>query len=378
MHSLSIKLSLLFVGIALVSIGVIALWVNNSVQNEFRCYCQKSYEGQVPPDSVCTDPACDGQCGMPFYIGEAEQAFLNAVRNSLWLAALVAVVIAVGLGFLFGRLITGPMRRLTLSARKIAAGDFSQRVPKSTDDEVGEVSAAFNTMAEQLEKKEKGRRQLLADIAHELRNPLSIIRGNLEAWLDGVITPAPRQIASVYDETVLLSRLITDLRDLSLAEAGQLKLCRKATDLSEFISAEIAGVQSRCQEKQISISDELPTVLPSVFIDSDRIRQVLHNLIDNALRYTPAGGTIKIGASHTATGGVTVSVADSGRGIDAEDLPHVFDHFYKADRSRHRGHGGAGIGLAMVKQLVELHGGEVWVESKRGKGSTFYFTLPAA
>jgi len=380
MHSLSIKLSLLFVGIALVSVGVIALWVDNSVQNEFRCYCQRSYEGQAPPDSVCTDPTCDGRCGeMPFYyIGEAEQAFLNAVRNSLWLAALVTVVIAVGLGFLFSRLITGPMRRLTLSARKIATGDFSQRVPKSTDDEVGEVSAAFNTMAEQLEKKEKGRRQLLADIAHELRNPLSIIQGNLEAWLDGVIAPAPKQIASVYDETVLLSRLITDLRDISLAEAGQLKLYRKVTDLSEFIPAEVAGVQSRCQEKQISISAELPAGLPSVFIDSDRIRQVLHNLIDNALRYTPAAGTIKIGANHTATDGVTVSVADSGRGIDAEDLPHVFDHFYKVDRSRHRGHGGAGIGLAMVKQLVELHGGKVWVESKRGKGSTFYFTLPAA
>ncbi len=380
MRSLSIKLSLLFVGIALVSVGVIGLWINNSVQKEFGSYCERIWPEQAPYHSTCIGPACGEQCscGMPFYMGAAEQAFLNAFRDSLWLAALVAVVIAVGLGFLFSRLITGPMRRLTLSARKIATGDFSQRVSKSTDDEIGEVSVAFNTMAEQLEKKEKGRRQLLADIAHELRNPLSIIQGNLEAWLDRVITPAPQQIASVYDETVLLSRLITDLRDLSLAEAGQLKLYQKATDLGEFISAEIAGVQSRCQEKQISISAELPTGLPSVFIDSDRIRQVLHNLIDNALRYTPAGGTIKIGASHTTTDRVTVSVSDSGRGIGPEDLPYVFDHFYKADRSRRRGYGGAGIGLAMVKQLVELHAGRVWAESKRGKGSTFYFTLPAA
>jgi len=379
-RTLSVKLSLLFVGIALVSVGVIALWVNNSVQSEFSCYCQKSYAGQAPPDSTYIGPACGDEfdSGMSLYMGTAERAFLDAVRNSLWLAALVAVLVGVALGFLFSWLITGPMRQLTLAARKVAIGDFSQRVPQKTDDEIGEVSAAFNTMAEQLEKKEKSKRQLLADIAHELRNPLSIIQGNLEAWLDGVLTPAPDQIASVYDETVLLSRLITDLRDLSLAEAGQLKLSQSATELGEFIFAEITSVQNRCQEKQVSISAELPTGLPLVFIDRDRIRQVLHNLIDNALRYTPAGGIIKIGATYTTPGWVTVSVADSGGGIVPEDLPCVFDHFYKADRSRHRGHGGAGIGLAMVKQLVELHGGKVWVESQKGKGSTFFFTLPVA
>jgi len=379
-RTLSVKLSLLFVGIALVSVGVIALWVNNSVQSEFSCYCQKSYAGQAPPDSTYIGPACGDEfdSGMSLYMGTAERAFLDAVRNSLWLAALVAVLVGVALGFLFSWLITGPMRQLTLAARKVAIGDFSQRVSQKTDDEIGEVSAAFNTMAEQLEKKEKSKRQLLADIAHELRNPLSIIQGNLEAWLDGVLTPAPDQIASVYDEIVLLSRLITDLRDLSLAEAGQLKLSQSATELGEFIFAEITSVQNRCQEKQVSISAELPTGLPLVFIDRDRIRQVLHNLIDNALRYTPAGGIIKIGATYTTPGWVTVSVADSGGGIVPEDLPCVFDHFYKADRSRHRGHGGAGIGLAMVKQLVELHGGKVWVESQKGKGSTFFFTLPVA
>jgi signal transduction histidine kinase len=311
-------------------------------------------------------------------MGESEQSFLNAVRNSLWLAALVAVLVGVALGFLFSWLITGPMRQLTLAARKVAAGDFSYRVPQKTDDEIGEVSDAFNTMAEQLEKKEKSRRQFLADIAHELRNPLSIVQGNLEAWLDGVITPAPDQVASVYDETVLLSRLVTDLRDLSLAEAGQLKLSQNATELGEFISAQISSVQSRCQEKRISINAEMPDGLPLVFIDRDRIRQVLHNLIDNALRYTRARGAIKIGASYKTPKLVTVSVSDSGSGIATEDLPHVFDHFYKADRSRQRGHGGAGIGLAMVKRLVELHGGTVWVESRKGKGSTFFFTLPVA
>ena len=378
LRKLSVKLSLLFVGIALVSVGVIAMWVNNSVQTEFRCYCQESYQVQAPPGSIYPITGFGSQRGMPYYMGEAEQAFLDAVRNSLWLAAWVAVLVGVALGFLFSWLITGPMRKLTLAARKVAAGDFSYRVSQKTDDEIGEVSDAFNTMAEQLEKKEKSRRQFLADIAHELRNPLSIVQGNLEAWLDGVITPTPEQVASVYDETVLLSRLVTDLRDLSLAEAGQLKLSQSATELGEFISAQIASVQNRCREKRISIDAQMPDGLPAVLIDRDRIRQVLHNLIDNALRYTRAGGTIKIGASCKNPGLVTVSVSDSGSGIAAEDLPHVFDHFYKADRSRQRGHGGAGIGLAMVKRLVELHGGTVWVESRKGKGSTFFFTLPVA
>jgi len=369
LRKLSVKLSLLFVGIALVSVGVIAMWVNNSVQNEFRCYCEESHQGQALPG---------GQGGMPYRMGEAEQAFLNGVRNSLWLAGLVAVLVGVALGFLFSWLITGPMRQLTLGARKVAAGDFSYRISQKSDDEIGEVSDAFNTMAKELEKKEKSRRQFLADTAHELRNPLSIIQGNLEAWLDGVITPTPEQVASVYDETVLLSRLVTDLRDLSLAEAGRLKLSQNTTELGGFILAQIASVKSRCEGKRISIDADLPDGLPAVLIDRDRIRQVLHNLIDNALRYTRAGGTIKIGASYKTNGLVIVSVSDSGSGIAAEDLPHVFDHFYKADRSRQRGHGGAGIGLAMVKRLVELHGGTVWVESRKGKGSTFFFTLPVA
>ena len=379
LNRLSVKLSLLFVGIALVSVGVIALWVNRSVQTEFACYCEKSYQAQTAPGApIMTIPGDESNPVPPLFMGEAERAFLDAVRNSLWLAALVAILTGVALGYFFSRLISGPMKQLTLAARKVATGDFSQRVSTKTDDEIGEVSVAFNTMAEQLDSKEKSRRQLLADIAHELRNPLSIIQGNLEAWLDGVITPTSDQVASVYDETVLLSRLITDLRDLSLAEAGQLKLQQKATELGEFIFAEIASVQNRCQEKKISISADMPAGLPLALIDKDRIRQVLHNLVDNALRYTPEGGAIEIGAEYDKPGWVTLSVSDTGAGISRKDLPHVFDHFYKADRSRQRGHGGAGIGLAMVKRVVELHGGTVWVRSRKGKGTTFYFTLPVA
>lgn len=378
MHSLSVKLTLLFLGIVLISIGIITLWVGKTVQYEFGCYCQRTAGGQGSPNSTCTamgtgdasDYAAIASLGIP------EQAFLGSFRNALWLAALIAVLIAIVLAALLSRIITRPMRQLATAAGKIAAGDLSQRINNISKDEVGEMSAAFNAMAEQLDKKEKSRRRLTADIAHELRNPLSIIQGNLEAWLDGVIEPNPGQIASVYDETVLLSRLITDLRDLSLAEAGQLKLHQSFTDLSELIIAEISNIKNRYEEKKISIHTQLTSSLPLAYIDSDRIRQVLHNLLDNALRHTPIGGTINISTSSDSPSWITVRVSDSGSGIHPDDLPYVFDHFYKADRSRQRSHSGAGIGLAIVKQLIDAHGGKVWVESQLGKGSSFYFTLP--
>ena len=310
--------------------------------------------------------------------GDTEQKFITDFQRSLGIAALVAVAIAVALGFVMSRLITSPMKQLAFSARKIAAGDLSQRVRHESDDEVGEVSNAFNSMAEQLENKEKSRKQLLADVAHELRNPLSIVQGNLEAWLDGVIMPTPEQIGSVYDETILLNRLITDLKELSLAEAGQLKLHLEEADLRELVGAEITGFQARCQEKRISLVSEMADNLPIVNLDRDRIRQVLHNLLENALRYTPATGSVRGRVQVTPDRDVMISVSDTGSGIDRVDLPYVFDHFYKADKSRQRTRGGAGIGLALVKKYVELHSGRVWVESEVGKGSTFYFTLPAA
>ncbi len=380
MRSLSFKLTLLFVGIALLSIGIIALWMNNTVQREFDCLCQQIAQRQYTPESPYACIVAEGNAGyvMMTPTGAEEQAFIGAFNNTLMLAILVAVLIAIILAILISRIITKPMRQLATAAEKIASGDLSQRIENVSKDEIGEMSASFNTMAEQLEKKEKSRRQLTADIAHELRNPLSIIQGNLEAWLDGVIKPKPDQIASVYDETVLLSRLITDLKDLSMAEAGQLKLHQSPLDISEIIKSEASNIKNRCLEKKVSLSTELLHGLPLAFVDNDRIRQVLHNLLDNALRHTPTGGTIKITASTDSSRWITIRVSDSGSGIHPEDLPHVFDHFYKADRSRQRGYSGAGIGLAIVRQLVEAHGGKVWVESQLGKGSSFYFTLPVA
>lgn len=364
MKRLTIKLSLLFVGIALLSVGITAVWINQSVRADFSNYCQRSCEMGTCPGH--------GNRGMA---GVAEQRFLDDFQRSLWIAGLAAVVIAIALGFIIGNLITKPMSQLADSARKIANGDLSQRVKHASDDEVGDVSDAFNIMAEQLEQKEKSRKQLLADVAHELRNPLSVVQGNLEAWLDGVIVPTPEQYASVYDETVLLNRLINDLRELSLAEAGQLKLHLEPTDLGEMINSEVALLQSLSQEKQVTLAARLIESLPQVNIDRDRIRQVLHNLLENALRFTPAGGSIEVEAKSQPGNKILVTITDTGSGIDPADLPYIFDHFYKADKSRQRGYGGAGIGLALVRKYVELHGGRVWVESEIGRGSTFLFTI---
>jgi signal transduction histidine kinase len=368
MNSLSVKLSLLFAGLALLCIGALAVWVNQAVNANFNTYCEQHSDA-----CKCAHPDT-GVMGL----GQPEQTFLQDSQRSLGIAAVVALAVAVALGVIVSILVTRPMRELASSARKVASGDLSQRVRHRSDDEVGEMSFAFNTMAEQLEMKEKSRKQLLADVAHELRNPLSIVQGNLEAWLDGVIAPTPEQIAPVYDETVLLNRLITDLRELSLAEAGQLKLEIEQTDLAGLINAEVAVFQARSQEKRIEMSADLPGDLPCIGIDSQRIRQVLHNLLENALRFSPPGGSIGVTAARVAEGGVVVSVSDTGSGIDPADLPHVFDHFYKADRARQRSYGGAGIGLALVRKYVELHAGKVWAESEPGKGSTFSFSLPGA
>ncbi len=310
-------------------------------------------------------------------MGMAEQSFFDSFNRYLWFAAVLSLVTAVTAGFLLSRFMTGPLRQLAAATRKVAGGDFSPRISRITDDEIGEVSTTFNLMTEQLEKKEASRKQLLANIAHELRNPLSIVQGNLEAWRDNVIAPTPEQIGSVYEETVLLSRLITDLKELSLVEAGQITLQREPVAIGELIN-EVAGSMSSFHTgKNISLSVDIQPDLPSGLVDRGRIRQVIRNLLDNALRYTPQNGTIAIRAT-ARNDWIQITVQDSGSGISSEDIPYIFDHFYKADRARTRGYSGSGIGLALVKQIIELHGGQVWVESRSGAGSTFYFTIPAS
>jgi signal transduction histidine kinase len=237
------------------------------------------------------------------------------------------------------------------------------------------LGQSFNSMAATLQRQEEERRSMLADIAHELRTPLSVLRGNLEAMLDGLLEPRHEQLSVLHEQSVALSRLIDDLRTLSLAAEGHLELHRQPTDVAELARRVVGEMEAGAKEREIALSVEAPESLPRPALDSDRIGQVLRNLIDNALRYTPASGRVRVTVRPQAEG-VTVTVSDTGAGIAREDLPHVFDRFYRADGSRTRATGGSGLGLAIVKQLVEAHGGEVRAESDPGRGSVFSFALP--
>lgn len=311
--------------------------------------------------------------------------FLASVNQALLRSVLIAGVIAVLLGTVLFLQITAPLRQLKKAAAAIAQGDLSQRVPVRSRDELGELGQTFNHMAESLASAETQRQHLTADVAHELRTPLAAIQGTLEGMQDGVLPLDAEQITALHSETLLLNRLVGDLRLLSLAEAGQLKLEQQEVDPERLIQQVTERIKSQALAKNIRLETDLAAGLPAVWVDSDRITQVLNNLISNALRYTPENGVITVQAvlPESRPGFIQVNVIDSGPGIPAEALPFVFNRFYRADKSRARASGGSGLGLAIVRQLVEAHGGKTAVESpvfttagQAGYGTKITFTLP--
>ena len=302
--------------------------------------------------------------------------FVSSVNHSTWLAGGIAAVVALLLGsFLFFQIVS-PVQKLTLAAQKIAAGDLQQRIPTQSQDEIGTLATTFNQMADSLARHEELRRNLIADVAHELRTPLTVIQGNLEAMLDGILPTNSQEIATLRDETALLTRLVADLRLLSLAEAGQLKLERVETDLAELTARAVEPFHLLAQSDQIELAIDVAPNLPFVNVDADRIAQVIRNLLNNALRHTPAGGQVTVTCRIDQSKEFLIRVSDTGEGIPPDDLPYIFDRFYRADKSRSRVSGGSGIGLAIVKQLVEAHGGRVRAESQPGQGTSIAFTLP--
>ncbi|MFC1974803.1 sensor histidine kinase [Chloroflexota bacterium] len=303
------------------------------------------------------------------------EIFLNPLNRALVLIAGVAGLGAVLLILGLSRRILAPVENLTTAAQRMEAGDLSQRVAVTSRDEIGNLGRAFNAMAAGLTRLEKLRRDMVSDIAHELRTPLSNIRGYLEALQDGVVEPDRRMIDSLYEETMLLNRLVDDLQELSLAEAGQLKLERQPVALADVIEQAVEAIRSQATANEIALNVDLPASLPLVEIDPHRIHQVLRNLLDNALNHTPLGGKITIAARQEGQW-VMVKVQDTGGGIAAEDLPYLFERFWRPDKSRSRTTGGAGLGLAIVKQLVIAHGGWIKVDSEIGQGTQFTFTLP--
>jgi signal transduction histidine kinase len=305
----------------------------------------------------------------------AQTAFLRQVNVLMIIAGGVAVLGVLVVSGIQARRIVRPVRALATAAHRVADGDLSQRIPVTSDDELGEMAAAFNTMAAELEQQLELRHRAMADVAHELRTPLSVLQIQLESIEDGLTDPTPEVVAGLQDDLAHLRRLVEDLRVLSLADAGELHVEAEPVEMGGLIRDVVERVRAAARSRNVALESRLPDVPLPVTGDAQRLAQVLLNLLSNALEHTPPGGQITVGAQRLERE-LRVTVRDTGEGISAEDLPRVFERLYRADRARSRDTGGSGLGLSIARSLVEAHGGRMWAESELGKGSTFTFTLP--
>lgn len=307
------------------------------------------------------------------------ESFLSSINQSLVQTGLAVGLLAVLVGIAFAWRLSAPLKRLEGAAHQVSQGNLEQRVLVEGSDEVANVARAFNEMATNLQCARQVQQHMIADIAHELRTPLSVLQGNLQAILEDVYPLEKAEIATIYDETLVLSRLVNDLRELARAEARQLSLDMQPVDVLQLVGHSTALFVELASETGVQMTASIVGDIPLVLADTNRVQQVLHNLLSNALRHTPSNGTINVRVETVGGDGreqVRVSVTDSGPGIPAEHLPHVFDRFWRADAARSRDQGGSGLGLAIARQLVEAQGGQIGVESSVGKGSCFWFTLP--
>ncbi len=306
------------------------------------------------------------------------QAFRSAMLQALLLSAGAATLAAVAVSLFVSTRIVTPLRRLLVASQRIAAGHYAERVPATEADELGALAAQFNTMASELEQAERRRVTLIGDVAHELRTPLATIEGYTEGLLDGVVAPGAETWALLHDEAGRLRRLVQDLQELSRAEARQIPLHLRPCDPAELVGQALARIRPQFAEKAIRLSAAVPADLPAVQADADRIIQVLINLLGNALRYTPAGGSVELSAARQE-GAIVFHVADTGVGIAPEQLPHLFERFYRVDKARSRALGGSGIGLTIARAVVAAHAGHIGASSPGlGLGATLSFTLPVA
>jgi signal transduction histidine kinase len=309
--------------------------------------------------------------------GTPEAAFIQRVRTAIVLSAVSAAAVALLLGVLLARTLTRPIRALTAATRDVARGDLGRQVTVTTGDELGELAASFNQMSRDLARTHALRRRMTADIAHDLRTPLSVLLGYTEALSEGKLRPKPETYAVMHREAQHLNHLVQDLRLLSLADAGELSLNRIPMAPAALLERAAAAHWVRAEEAGITLAVEAPRDLPKVAVDPERMAQVLNNLVTNALRYTPAGGTITLSAEVQGDE-VVLRVRDTGSGIASEDLPNVFERFYRGEPARAPAEGSgssSGLGLAIVKSLVEAHGGAVAVESAVGEGTVFTIRL---
>lgn len=307
--------------------------------------------------------------------GSPEGNFFVRINQNILVSASIAVVLALALGFLLARTISRPIQELRTATCRVAEGALGYQVPVRTKDELGQLAASFNQMSSDLAHSNELRRQMTADVAHELRNPLSVLLGYTEALSDGKLSGSADIFQSMHVEALHLQRLIEDLRTLSLADSGELPLMRQPVSPQLLAERTVQAYASGALLHNITLRTELPAELPDINIDPDRMAQVLGNLVQNALRHTPSGGEVMLSAA-AKEDSIELCVRDTGGGIDTADLPHIFDRFYRVDPSRHSENGESGLGLAIVRSIVEAHGGSITVQSTMGKGSVFRIVLP--
>jgi signal transduction histidine kinase len=312
------------------------------------------------------------------YASELYTSFQQSFSEALTWAALAAGIAALAVSLFLSQRVVTPVRDMMSASQRIAGGHYDERVQDHGADELGQLAQSFNQMAEKLQQVESMRRQLIGDVAHELRTPLTAIKGSMEGLMDGVLPASTETYYQIHQEADRLNRLVNDLQELSRVEAGAYEMDLHAVELPVLVKTVVKRLGLQFEDKNVKLTVDLPSDLPQVQADDDRIIQVLTNLVSNALRYTSEGGEVNVHASRQGNQ-VQVTVKDTGVGIPPEHLPHIFTRFYRVDKSRSRQAGGSGIGLTIAKYLVEAHGGRIWVESDgQGQGSAFSFTLPVA
>lgn len=370
--SIVIRLTGMVFILIFLTIAILLILVNNQMDNHFSQYLTNMSQMMG-----------NGHQGMGMMhgmrYGPAEITYISAVHRSLLWVGLVMLAVSVTISYFIVREIMRPLSALTDAVQKVKAGTYGQTVPVERRDEVGTLTETFNDMSQELAKNDKMRRRLFANIAHELRTPLAILQGNLEGMIDDVIPTDKKVLLSMEDETLRMGRLIQDLRDLSLAEINELTLHKAPHDINVLLERAVSMLQPLCDEKSLAVHLDLARDLPKVSIDVDRINQVIYNLLNNAIRYIEAGCTITVSTLAVTVKGqpyVQVQIADTGSGIAPEDLQHIFQYFYRSEKSRNRKSGGSGIGLALAQQFVRSHGGRIWADSEVGRGTTFTFILP--
>jgi signal transduction histidine kinase len=304
-----------------------------------------------------------------------ELEFIERTNRILIYGALIGAVIALLLGIFLSRTLTRPIRELTKATHAVSEGNLLQQVPVRSDDELGELAKAFNKMSAELSRSINARKQMTADIAHELRTPLSLILGHAEAVHDGVLPPTRENFEIIREEATRLEHLVNDLRTLSLADAGELSITLQDIEPGRLLHEVASLYQYQTRKKNISLELDIASPLPHIEVDPGRTTQVLTNILDNALRHTPEGGRIVLSAKQTGEN-VELAVQDSGPGLPPEETARIFERFYRADPSRQREDGGSGLGLAIARSIVQAHGGQVSAESEAGKGLRVVVTLP--